>query len=264
MSQDPRSAVLVRRHRGVVELVLNRPEQLNAIDDQVAQGLQDALKAVRADAACRCLVLTGAGRGFCAGQALPRAERGEDLADIGGLVRDRYNPLVRALCSLPLPVLAAVNGPAVGAGLGLALAADLRVASQEAWFSCGFSKIGLGLDTGTSFFLPRQLGLSRALQMVLTEERLSATAAADLGLVVSVHPPDEFIGAYRHLATTLAEGPTRALGLAKLALRRSAESGLEAQLDWEATYQEEASETGDFREGVLAFREKRLPHFSGH
>jgi 2-(1,2-epoxy-1,2-dihydrophenyl)acetyl-CoA isomerase len=160
-------------------------------------------------------------------------------------------------------VLAAVNGVAAGAGFALALAADLRVASEDAWFSCAFAKIGLVPDAGSSFFLPRYLGFPRAIQLALTGERISARAAAELGLVAKVFPAGTFTDDYLEFARGLAAGPTRAYGLTKQAFRQALESTLEDQLELEASLQQEASETGDFQEGLRAFREKRPPRFSG-
>jgi len=265
MADVGKEAVLLRRDGAVTELILNRPEQLNAIDEQVAAQLRDGLVTVGRSRECRCLVITGSGRGFCSGQALPKAEVSAELPqDVAGLVRERYNPLVTLIRQLPIPVLAAVNGVAAGAGFALALAADLRVASQDAWFSCGFAKIGLVPDTGASFFLPRYLGLPRAIQLALTGERITAEAAAELGLVAKVFPASTFAGDYLEFAQELAAGPTRAYALTKQAFRQALESTLEDQLELEATLQQEAAETGDFQEGLRAFREKRPPRFSGH
>lgn len=265
MDVDQADAVLLRRAGPVAELVLNRPSHLNAIDEELAAGLRRGLDQVGNDPSCRCLVITGSGRGFCSGQALAATGSGDILPrDVGGLVRERYIPLVTKIRQLPLPVLAAVNGVAAGAGFSLALAADLRVASDDAWFSCAFSRIGLVPDSGASFFLTRYLGLSKALELALTGERIGAAEAVSLGLVAHVYPARTFSHDYGALAQHLAQGPTRAFALTKRAFGHALENSMAQQLELEAQLQHEASETDDFREGVSAFREKREPHFVGH
>jgi 2-(1,2-epoxy-1,2-dihydrophenyl)acetyl-CoA isomerase len=265
LNVDSAEPVLLHSNGSVVELVLNRPSSLNAINDELAAGLQRQLDLVGRDRGCRCLVITGRGRGFCSGQALDDAGSGADLpTDVGGLVRERYIPLVTQIRGLPIPVLAAVNGVAAGAGFSLALAADLRVASDTAWFSCAFARIGLVPDSGATFFLARYLGLSKALQVALTGERIGAAEAASLGLVAHVYSADTFAHDYAVLAQHLAEGPTRAFALTKRAFNQTLDNPLAQQLELEAQLQQEASETDDFREGVASFREKRQPRFVGH
>lgn len=259
------SAITLRRYGAVVELRLNRPETLNAIDEAMARELQEGVKLAGDDAGCRCLVLTGTGRGFCSGQFLGTSpEEDGPLEDVGGLVRTRYNPLILALRDLPIPVIAAVNGVAVGAGFSLALAADIRVAADSASFSCGFAKIGLIPDSGASFFLPRYLGLPKALDLALGGDQLSVTDAASLGLVAKVYPSDTFDRDYVEFAARVADGPTRAFALTKAAFNRGLQASLEDQLDTEAELQDEASKTEDFRAALAAFREKRPTRFLGH
>ncbi|HUY57261.1 MAG TPA: enoyl-CoA hydratase-related protein [Candidatus Micrarchaeaceae archaeon] len=264
MGRETSKSVLLRRSGAVIELVLNRPERLNAIDDEVAADLLEGLESVAGEPGCRCLVITGSGRGFCSGQALPSAQSGSLPRQIGALVRERYIPLVTAIQLLPIPVLAAVNGVAAGAGFALALAADLRVAADDAWFTCGFAAIGLVPDSGASYFLPRYLGLSKALQLALTSERLSAPKAAELGLLARVFPAASFHRDSLAFAQELASGPTKAFALTKQAFREGLGFNLGAQLELEADLQQQASETADFREGLLAFRQKRPPRFTGH
>ncbi|MFZ0995057.1 MAG: enoyl-CoA hydratase-related protein [Candidatus Dormiibacterota bacterium] len=264
MVTNDADAVLLRRDGSVTELVLNRPHHLNAIDDEVADGLLRGLDLVGEDANCRCLVITGSGRGFCSGQALGSSDNGDEFPqEVGALVRRRYVPLVTKIRGLSLPVVAAVNGVAAGAGFSLALAADLRVASEAAWFSCGFAGIGLIPDSGASFFLPRFFGLAKALELALTARRVDAVEAARLGLVSHVYPADTFSHNYSALAHDLAQGPTRAFALTKMALSQATTNSLSQQLELEAMLQQEASETDDFHEGLSAFRDRRAPQFVG-
>lgn len=257
-------AVLLRRQESVTQLILNRPASLNSIDEEMAAGIRGGLDLVRGDRRCRALVITGAGRGFCSGQALPTGGTDVELpADVAGLVRTRYLPIVTKIRDLPIPVIASVNGVAAGAGFSLALAADFRVASDAAWFSSAFARIGLVPDSGASFFLARYLGFPRALEVALTGRRISALEARDLGLVSRVFPAASFAEDSSEFARELAAGPTRAFGLTKRALSRALTNTLEEQLELEATLQQAASETDDFREGLRAFRDKRVPKFEG-
>ena len=205
-------------------------------------------------------MITGSGRGFCSGQALGSSVSADALAqEVGALVRRRYVPIITKIRGLPLPVVAAVNGAAAGAGFSLALAADLRVASEAAWFSCAFSGIGLVPDSGASFFLPRYVGLAKAIEMALTGRRVGAAEAATLGLVTYVYPAETFSQDYSTLAHHLAQGPTRAFALTKRALSEATDNSLSQQLELEAVLQQEAAETDDFHEGLSAFRNKRAP-----
>jgi len=263
MAATDEEAVLVRHRGAVSQLVLNRPSSLNAFDEQLAATLLKQLDLVAADPGCRCLTITGAGRGFCAGQSLAGGANGLPR-DIGALVRSRYIPIITRIRELPIPVVAEVNGVAAGAGFALALAADIRLASESAWFSCAFSKIGLAPDSGASYFLVRYLGLSRAFEIAATSRRISPSEAFDLGLVAQVYPADTFTDQCQAFAQRLAAGPTRALALTKKALSLALVQNLETQLEVEADLQQQASETKDFQEGVSAFTERRDPKFHGH
>jgi 2-(1,2-epoxy-1,2-dihydrophenyl)acetyl-CoA isomerase len=264
MGETRAEAVLLRQRGSVTQLVLNRPLSLNAIDEEMAAQLRERLEFVGADRGCRCLTITGAGRGFCAGQSLAGGETADAIPrDIAGLIRSRYIPIIVGIRALPVPVVAEVNGIAAGAGFALALAADIRLAAANAWFSCGFSKIGLVPDSGTSFFLTRYLGLSRAFEMAATSRRISAAEALSLGLVSHVFPAGTFPEDCLAFAQQLAAGPTRALALTKKALSLGMVQNLEDQLELEAELQQEASETDDFREGIAAFRQRREPRFEG-
>ncbi|MDA8331157.1 MAG: enoyl-CoA hydratase-related protein [Candidatus Dormibacteraeota bacterium] len=263
--REPGAPPLLVFHRdGLTVLKLNRPQQLNAIDRSMALALIAAVEDVAADDGCRCLMITGSGRAFCSGQSLGTAGGEDELpTDIYGLIRERYVPLVLALRHLPVPVVAAVNGPAVGAGFSLALAADVRVASDSAWFSCAFAQIGLVPDSGATYFLPRMVGVGLALHYALTGERIEMARALELGLVSTVFAADRFEADAEAFSHRLAEGATRALGFTKRALYAGADGTLEAELDLEARLQQQASTTDDFREGLSAFRQKRKPEFKG-
>lgn len=250
---------------GVARLTLNRPEKLNSFNVQMHEEVQEALKQVEVNPNTRVLVLTGAGRGFCAGQDL--ADRAAVPAsgppDLGSSIGKYYSPLVRTLAALPLPVVAAVNGVAAGAGANLALACDLVIATKSATFIQSFAKLGLVPDTGGTYSLPRLIGTARALGLVLLGERLSAEQAADWGLIWRCVEDTEFQPTVEALVQRLAAAPTKGLAYAKRAIRMSAQNGLNAQLDIERDFNRELGRSKDFQEGVSAFLEKRPAKFTG-
>lgn len=231
-------------------------------DARLAADLRRAVEEAARAAQVRCVVLTGAGRGFCAGADL-REAAGNAGFSYGDTLREQYNPLIRGIRAMEKPVIAAVNGVAAGAGCSLALAADLRLASDRASLVQAFVKVGLVPDAGASFFLPRLVGLSRALEMAWSGDPVSAEEALRLGLVNHVVPHDDLLSATAGLARRLAEGPTRALALIKRAFAAGLTTSLEAALEMEARLQDEASATADHREGVGAFLERRPPRFQG-
>ena len=250
---------------GVLTLTMNRPEVLNSCNRQMVGELHHALKAAAEDALVRAVVLTGAGRAFCAGQDLGEAvpTDGSPAPDLGSIV-EAYNEVVLAIRRLEKPVIAAVNGAAAGAGANIALACDLVLAAENASFMQAFIKIGLIPDNGGTFFLPRLVGLPRATAMMMLAERITAQQAKDWGMIHDVVLPVALLEMAAELARRLATQPTRGLGLIKRALNASLTNDLETQLALEATLQRDAGSTADYREGVRAFQEKRPPAFVGH
>ena len=254
------SAVLTERDGGVLTITLNRPDVLNAFDAEMQGGFRDALKEAR-DASVRAVVVTGAGRGFCVGQDL-NAFR-DEAGDIATRLRTTFNPNVLALRSLEKPVIAAVNGPAAGAGLSLACACDVRIASDAASFVPAFIGIGLVPDTGGSWFVAQLLGYPRAFEWLTSGRKLSAAEALEWGLVTELVPADDLRARTAEVAGRYAAAPTKGIGLTKRLLDRATRSRLEEQLEWEAQLQAAAAASDDFREGVEAFLEKREPRFTG-
>jgi len=251
--------VEVGREGAVQTITLNRPEKLNAFTQTLHGELQAALEQAR-DPAVRAVVVTGAGRGFSAGQDLGAFGDGGDVA---AMLRATYHVNVLAIRSLEKPVIAAVNGVCAGAGLSLACACDIRVASDAAFFVPGFVGIGLIPDSGGSYFVQRLLGTARAFEWMTSNRRLTAAEAHAWGLVSRVIEADAFAAGVAEYAAELAAAPTRAIGLTKRLFDEAASSTLEEQLEREAEAQTEATQTEDFREGVAAFGEKREARFSG-
>ena len=245
---------------GVATITLNRPDVLNALNTTMRRELLTALKAAARDDATRALVFTGAGRGFCAGADL---RGGEGERAFRRVLTSEYNPLIEAIRTLPKPVVASVNGVAAGAGVSLALAADLVVASEEARFVPAFGRIALVPDSGLARTLVRTLGRHRALEILLGERQLSVEDAEAAGLVAAVVPAERLADATRELAARLAKGPTRAIGLTKRLVNAAEEETVAEALAHEAALQELAGRTADHAEGVAAFAEKREPRFEG-
>lgn len=258
-------SLLVERGDGVLTLTLNRPDVLNSFNREMALALQAVLADAASDATVRAVVLTGAGRGFCAGQDLAEAlpQDGGPTPDIGDIVKASYNPIIRAIRTLEKPVLCAVNGIAAGAGANLAFACDLTFASDEASFVESFAKLGLIPDTSGTFFVPRLVGMQRATGMFFLAEKMSAAKAKEWGLIWEVAPKAELLDRVMTVARQLATQATRGFGLTKRALNASFANGLDAQLDVEAQAMHEAGRTADYEEGVRAFLEKRAPVYRG-
>lgn len=256
--------ILWSNAEGVATVTLNRPDVLNSFTRPMARELCDALSRAGGDDTIRAVVLTGSGRGFCAGQDLAEAApRGRELPDLGDIVRDSYNPVIRAIRKLEKPVICAVNGVAAGAGANLAFACDIVFASSTATFVQSFAKIGVIPDSGGTFILPRLVGLHRATVMTMLAEKMSAEQARDWGLVYMVVEPNALLETATGTARQLATQPTRALGLIKRGFNKSLGIDLDAQLDFEEELQREAGRTADYAEGVHAFLEKRKPVFTG-
>ncbi|HAT7495431.1 TPA: 2-(1,2-epoxy-1,2-dihydrophenyl)acetyl-CoA isomerase [Raoultella ornithinolytica] len=257
--------ILSEVEQGVMTITLNRPDRLNSFNDLMHQQLAAYLTQAERDENVRCLLITGAGRGFCAGQDLNdrNVDPSGPAPDLGLSVERFYNPLVRRLAALPKPVIAAVNGVAAGAGATLALGCDIVLAARSANFVMAFSKLGLVPDCGGSWFLPRVAGRARAMGLALLGEKLSAEQAAQWGMIWQLVEDAELADTSRQLARHLATQPTFGLGLIKKALQASETNGLDAQLDLERDYQRLAGRSDDYREGVSAFLAKRPPQFSG-
>ncbi|MCG5252799.1 enoyl-CoA hydratase-related protein [Brevibacillus agri] len=253
--------ILYEVSEGVAVVTLNRPDKFNAFTEVMHKEIIAALKEAQKDDAVRCILLTGAGRAFNAGQDLGEVS-GEDI-DFGGFLRKRYNPMILQLQKTEKPIVAAVNGVAAGAGMSLALACDIRLASEKASFVNAFVSIGLVPDSGGCYFLPRIVGIGKALELAMTGEKVSAEEALRIGLVNKVYPAESFMEEAVAYAEKLAALPTRGIGLIKRTMYKGLEMGLEETLDYEAYAQEVAGSTADHKEGVAAFMEKRAPRFTG-
>jgi 2-(1,2-epoxy-1,2-dihydrophenyl)acetyl-CoA isomerase len=256
--------ILFEVTRGVARLTLNRPDKLNSFNATMHEEVRHALARV-GEEAVRVLVLSGAGRAFCAGQDLgDRAVApGGAAVDLGESIEKNYNPLVRSLCSLPLPVIAAVNGVAAGAGANIALACDLVIAARSASFVQAFAKLGLLPDSGGTWTLPRLVGQARALGLTLLGDRLPAEQAAAWGMIWQCVEDAQLQSTVNALAEQLAEAPTRGLAATKAAIRSGWQRDFAAQLDCERDVQRELGRSADYAEGVAAFAAKRAPRFTG-
>jgi 2-(1,2-epoxy-1,2-dihydrophenyl)acetyl-CoA isomerase len=256
--------ILFEIHDGVARITLNRPDKLNALTDEMLAALADALKGAARDPQVRCLVVTGSGRGFCAGQDLGAVgARGDNDDGFRAHLEHTYNRVIRSIRTVEKPVVGAVNGVAAGAGASLALACDLRIAAEHAQFIQSFVGVGLVPDSGATWILPRLVGYARAYELAITAERLTAQEALAWGAVNRVVPADGFEEEVQRYALRIASGPTKAMGLTKRAMNRAMTSTLDEALAYEARLQEIAGDTEDHREGVAAFLEKRSPEFRG-
>lgn len=258
--------LLLEKTEGIGIITLNRPDKFNALNDELTYKLKDALKEMDKDAAVKAVIITGAGRGFCSGQDLMSTSLPRDSSQrpsLGNAVRHRYNPIVLKIRRMEKPVIAAINGAAVGAGASLALMCDFRIGSENAYFVQAFSKIGLIPDSGSTFLLPRLIGVAKAFELMLLADKVNASEAENLGLLNKVVAQEQLMEEVTTLARRLAKGPTVAFGLTKRAINRAIFPDLEELLEYEASLQEIAGQSDDFLEGVAAFNEKREPFYQG-
>ncbi len=247
---------------GIATITLDRPDARNALDATLKRELLAAIRTAGRDRATRVIVLTGEGSAFCAGQDL-REAISPGAPPLSTVLRGSYNPLILAMRGLDKPIIGAINGVAAGAGMGLALACDVRIAADTASFVLAFGRIGLVPDSGTTWFLPRLVGPARAADLALIGDPVTAADAERWGIISRVVPAADLAAETRTLATRLAAGAPRALALTKRALNRALEAGLESQLEEEASLQGIAGRTADHREGIAAFLDKRPPRFTG-
>lgn len=256
------SSVLFNKENGVAYLTLNRPEKFNSFNREMALSFQQLLENCKTDDEVRCIYITGTGKAFCAGQDLSEAmdPAGPPLEQI---VREHYNPIILQLRNIDKPVVAAVNGVAAGAGANIALACDIVLATQGASFIQAFSKIALIPDSAGTYFLPRLIGLQKALALAMLGDKVSADEAAAMGMIYKSFPDESFEAETKKIAATLAQMPTKGLGLTKRLFNMSFNNTLEQQLEMEKQLQVEAGASEDFKEGVNAFLEKRKPVFKG-
>lgn len=258
-------SILTTLENGVFTITLNRPDRLNSFNDEMHHQLSDAIKIAERDDTVRCLVITGAGRGFCAGQDLNdrNVSVGAEAPDLGYSVETFYNPLIRRLTRLPKPIICAVNGVAAGAGAAIALAGDIVIAAKNASFIQSFCRLGLIPDSGGSWFLPHLAGHARAMGMALLGDKISAEQALQWGMIWQVTENEDLSATVNKLAQHLATQPTYGLGLIKKAIYSAATNTLDQQLDLERDLQRLGGRSEDYREGVDAFLNKREPKFKG-
>ena len=254
--------LLYRSQEGTATISLNRPEVFNALNDEITFELQDAFRLVSKDDSIRVVVLTGEGKAFCAGQDLKASSSAEKRSFMDSLHR-RYNPIVRAMRNLPKPVICRLNGVAAGAGCSIALACDMIIASEDATLIEVFINIGLVPDSGSSFFLPRLAGMAKAFELCTLGSKIKADEALRLGLINRCVPAAQLDAVVKEYTDYYSHAPTRAIGLIKKMLNKSAHATLDEMLDYEAYCQEIAGSSEDYKEGVAAFMEKRKPRFSG-
>ena len=257
------NTITVATDQGLATLTLNAPDKLNAVSRKMIAELKDCWETLAADTSVRAVLLTGAGRGFCAGADLSDPDRNKESGDSGSALDKYFNPVIRLMRSVPKPIVAAVNGPAAGVGMSFALAADIAIAAKSASFLQAFARIGLLPDGGSTWFLPRLVGEQRARALAMLAPRISAEQAKEWGLIWDVVEDAELMPRATEVARRLAEGPTLALARIKAALNQSSGNDLAAQLDLERDSQRRLGKTADSREGVAAFRAKRPAQFKG-
>ncbi len=255
--------LLYQKNQSILTLTLNRPDVFNAFDDTQSYELQDALKAAHRDQEIRVIVLTGAGKAFCSGQDL-KAISGGGKRDLSESLYKRYNPIIKAMRAMPKPIICRLNGVAAGAGCSLALASDIIVAAENASLIEVFVNVGLVLDSGSSYFLPRLVGSARAFELSTMGNKVSAQQAFDWGMINKVVPAEQLDDAVAVYTQYYANAPTKAIALMKKMLNKSFNSDLDTMLEYEAYCQKIAGNSSDYQEGVTAFNEKRKPSFTGN
>jgi 2-(1,2-epoxy-1,2-dihydrophenyl)acetyl-CoA isomerase len=255
--------LLYEKSGGVLTITLNRPDVFNAFNDEMSYELQSALKSAKRDAEVRVIVLTGAGKAFCSGQDL-KAIKDSKNRSLSDSLYKRYNPIIKAMRNMPKPIIGRINGVAAGAGCSLALACDLVVASEEVKFIEVFVNVGLVLDSGSSYFLPRVVGSARAFELATMGKRVTAEQAAEWGMINRCVPSEELDDAIQSYTSYYENAPTKAIAMMKKMLNQSHHSDLDIMLQQEAYHQEIAGNSSDYKEGVAAFNEKRKPKFTGN
>ncbi|MBO6585380.1 MAG: 2-(1,2-epoxy-1,2-dihydrophenyl)acetyl-CoA isomerase [Gracilimonas sp.] len=250
---------------GIFTITLNRPDKLNSFIFEMANQLKEALHRAESDDEVRCVLLTGEGRAFCAGQDLAEATEvsNDPDRDLSEIVHHTYIPIIKGIRKLEKPVVCAVNGTAAGAGANIALACDIVIASEEASFIQSFSQIGLIPDSGGTYILPRLIGLARATALTFLGEKVSAAEAVEMGMIWKAYPTGKYMDEAKAIASKLANMPTKGFGLTKRGFNAGFSNSLEEQMKLEAKLQAEAGKTHDYNEGVKAFMEKRKPEFKG-
>jgi len=250
---------------GLAKLTFNRPDRLNSFNAEMHEEVKQAFEEIKGDPSIRCLLISGNGRGFCAGQDLSdrAVSVGDEAPDLSISIEKNYNPLVRNITGLQMPVICAVNGVAAGAGANIALACDLVLAAKSASFIQSFNKLGLVPDSGGTWILPKLVGHARAMRLCLLGEKVSAEAALEMGMIAQVCEDEKLLDEATELGAQLAKAPTKGLGLIKRLIQVSATNSFEQQLDLESEYQGIAGRSDDYREGVSAFMEKRPANYKG-
>lgn len=256
------SSILFEIKNSIAFITLNRPEKFNAFNREMSLDLQEKLDECEKNISVRCVYITGTGKGFSSGQDLSQGADPNSL-DIGKIISEQYNPIIRKIRNLSKPVIAAVNGIAAGAGANVALCCDVVVAAESASFIQAFSKIGLIPDSGGTYFLPRLIGLQKSSALMMLGEKISAKEAERIGMIYKYFPDEIFFVEAEKIAVMLSQLPTKALAYTKQALNKSLQQTLEQQLETEDAYQQKAAATNDFKEGISAFIEKRKADFKG-
>lgn len=258
------NSILLKIENKIAFITLNRPDVFNSFNREMALSLQQVIENCKDDTNVRAIVITGNGKAFCAGQDLKEVTDPDLNPGFRKILEEHYNPIIQKIRTIEKPIIAAVNGVAAGAGANIALACDIVLASENASFIQAFSKIGLIPDSAGTFFLPRLIGFQKASALMMLGDKVSAVEAEKLGMIYKVFAPENFLEEVNKLAETLAEMPTKAIGLTKRLLNQSMTNNLDQQLVLESDLQIEASSSNDYREGVSAFVEKRKPQFNGN